>query len=191
MLAGLNSLLGFLGWQDCRVRNVRVQRRIYCAEERELTKAEYLRLLEAARRDRRLYLLLETICGTGIRVSELAYFTVEAVAQGEIAVRCKNKTRSILIPGRLRKSLLAYARQSGIASGPVFRTPERKGDGPQRRLGADEGAVCARPRQKNEGFSTQPAQAVCAHVLTRSKRILPNWPTSSGTAASTPRASIS
>ena len=65
MLAGLNSLLGFLGWQDCRVRNVRVQRRIYCAEERELTKAEYLRLLEAARRDRRLYLLLETICGTG------------------------------------------------------------------------------------------------------------------------------
>lgn len=122
MLAGLNSLFGFLGWQDCRVRNVRVQRRIYCAEERELTKAEYLRLLEAARRDRRLYLLLETICGTGIRVSELAYFTVEAVAQGEIAVRCKNKTRSILIPGRLRKSLLAYARQSGIASGPVFRT---------------------------------------------------------------------
>lgn len=80
------------------MRNVRVQRRIYCAEERELTKAEYLRLLEAARRDRRLYLLLETICGTGIRVSELAYFTVEAVAQGEIAVRCKNKTRSILIP---------------------------------------------------------------------------------------------
>lgn len=122
MLAGLNSLFGFLGCQDCRVRNVRVQRRIYCAEERELTKAEYLRLLEAARRDRRLYLLLETICGTGIRVSELAYFTVEAVAQGEIAVRCKNKTRSILIPGRLRKSLLAYARQSGIASGPVFRT---------------------------------------------------------------------
>lgn len=154
MLAGLNSLLGFLGWQDCRVRNVRVQRRIYCAEERELTKAEYLRLLEAARRDRRLYLLLETICGTGIRVSELAYFTVEAVAQGEIAVRCKNKTRSILIPGRLRKSLLAYARQSGIASGPVFRTRSGRA--------MDRGGVWAQMK------------ALCAPARVRKTKVFPH-----------------
>ena len=105
MLAGLNSLLEFLGWQDCRVRSIRQQRRIYCAEEKELTKAEYLRLLAAASRRPRLRLVLETICGTGIRVSELRFFTVEAVRSGEISVSCKNKTRTILLPGKLRRCL--------------------------------------------------------------------------------------
>ena len=122
MLASVNSLLKFLGWEDCRVRYLRTQRKMYCPEEKELTKAEYLRLLEAARQKPRLFLVLETICATGIRISELRYFTVEAVNSGEITVKCKNKTRSILVPGKLRKKLMAYTKKNHIGSGVIFRT---------------------------------------------------------------------
>ena len=126
MLASLNSLLDFLGWQDCKVKNLKTQRQTYCAEEKELTKAEYLRLLTAAEHRPQLRLILETICGTGIRVSELRFFTVEAVKCGEIAVRCKSKTRTILLPGKLRKLLLDYAKKSGIPSGVIFITRNGK-----------------------------------------------------------------
>ena len=91
---------------DCKVKNLRCQRRTYCSEEKELTKAEYLRLLEAAKKNKRLHLILQTICGTGIRISELKYFTVEAVRKGEIVVRCKSKIRTILIPSKLKKLLI-------------------------------------------------------------------------------------
>ena len=120
MLASVNSFLGYLGWHDCKVKNIRLQRQTYCAEEKELTKAEYLRLLEASRKNDQLNLALQTICGTGIRVSELRYFTVEAVRQGEITVNCKSKTRTILVPGKLRKLLLNYAKQKHITTGAVF-----------------------------------------------------------------------
>ena len=120
MLASVNSLLGFLGWHDCKVKNIRIQRQTYCAEEQELTKAEYLRLLEASQNNKQLYLVLQTICGTGIRVSELRYFTVEAVRCGEITVNCKSKTRTILIPGKLSKLLLNYAKQKRITTGEIF-----------------------------------------------------------------------
>ena len=121
-LAALMSFFHFLGWQDCRVKNIRLQRQTFQSENRELTKGEYLRLLQAAKRNPRLCLLLETICATGIRVSELQYFTVEAVSVGTITVRCKGKTRNIFIPGKLRKRLLAFARQKKITSGALFRT---------------------------------------------------------------------
>lgn len=120
MLASVNSFLGFLGWYDCKVKNIRLQRQTYCAEEKELTKAEYLRLLEASRKNEQLNLVLQTICGTGIRVSELRYFTVEAVRHGEITVNCKSKTRTILVPGKLRKLLLNYAKQKHITAGAIF-----------------------------------------------------------------------
>ena len=120
MLASVNSFLGFLGWHDCKVKNIRLQRQTYCAEEKELTKAEYLRLLEASKMNAQLNLVLQTICGTGIRVSELRYFTVEAVRRGEITVSCKNKTRTILVPGKLRKLQLHYARQKHITTGAIF-----------------------------------------------------------------------
>lgn len=120
MLASVNSFLGFLGWHDCRVKHIRLQHQTYCAEERELTKAEYLRLLEASRKNEQLNLVLQTICGTGIRVSELQYFTVEAVQHGEITVSCKSKTRTILVPGKLRKLLLHYAKQKYITTGAIF-----------------------------------------------------------------------
>ena len=120
MLASLNSLLNFLGWQDCKVKNLKTQRQAYCPEEKELTKEEYLRLLKAAEGQPQLKLIMETICGTGIRVSELKFFTVETVRSGQIEISCKGKIRKILIPGKLRKLLLAYAKRRGIREGTIF-----------------------------------------------------------------------
>ena len=120
MLASLNSFLCFMGWHECRVKNIRLQHQTYCAEDKELTKAEYLRMLEASRKNEQLNLVIQTICGTGIRVSELRYFTVEAVRSGEITVSCKSKTRTILVPGKLKKLLLNYARKKRITTGTIF-----------------------------------------------------------------------
>lgn len=120
MIASINSLLDFLGMGICKVKNIRLQRQTYCAEDKELTKGEYLRLLEAFKKNEQLHLVLQTICGTGIRVSELRYFTVEAVQQGEITVSCENKTRTILVPGKLRKMLWNYAERQKITAGAIF-----------------------------------------------------------------------
>lgn len=120
MLASLNSLLDYMGWEDCKVKTLRCQRKTYCTEDKELTKAEYMRLLDASQKQEKLNLVMQTICGTGIRVSELKYFTVEAVRSGEVSVRCKNKTRTILVPGKLKKLLLNYAKRKNITEGPVF-----------------------------------------------------------------------
>jgi len=122
MLVSLNSLLQFLGWSDCRVKTLRCQRQTYCPEEKELTKTEYLRLLEASKNQEQLNLVFQTICSTGIRVSELKFFTFEAVRRGTVTVLCKNKTRTILVPGKLKKLLLQYARKKGITTGAVFIT---------------------------------------------------------------------
>ena len=126
MLASINSYFSFLGREDCRLRNLRCQQQIYCPEENELTKQEYIRLLRAARSNRKLYLILQTICATGIRVSELPYFTVEALHAGSITVRCKSKSRTVLVPGKLKSQLLAYGKEMGIVSGPVFVSREGK-----------------------------------------------------------------
>ena len=120
MLSSVNSLMDFLGWSDCKVKTIRMQHQTYCTEEKELTKAEYLRLLDASKDNRQLNIVLQTICSTGIRVSELQYFSVEAVRSGEITVSCKGKTRTILVPGKLKKLLLDYAKNKSIFSGPIF-----------------------------------------------------------------------
>lgn len=123
-LAALNGFFVFLGKGDLRLKLLKIQRRSYSSVERELSKAEYLRLVRTAERqdDVRLSLLLQTICGTGIRVSELRYITEEAVRRGEAHIRAKGKNRTILLPQKLRKSLGKYTRREGIASGPVFVT---------------------------------------------------------------------
>ena len=126
MLASLNSFFAFLGWSDLRAKSIKLQRQIYSREEKELSKAEYLRLLDAAAKQPRLQLILKTICATGIRVSELKFFTLEAVRQGEITVNCKGKTRTILLPGNLRKLLIRYAEKTGITSGVIFCTRSGK-----------------------------------------------------------------
>ncbi len=120
MLASLNSLFAFLGWTDCKVKSLKQQKQIYCPEDKELTKEEYFRLLEASRKNVQLQLIMQTICSTGIRVSELRFFTVEAVKQGEVIVNCKGKIRTILLPNNLRKKLLEYARKKRISGGAVF-----------------------------------------------------------------------
>lgn len=128
MLASLNSLFAFLGWHDLRVKSLKLQRQLYCPEEKELTKAEYLRLCRAAERlqNQRLCLILQTICSTGIRVSELQFITVEAVKCGEAIVRCKGKTRAVFLVKGLRQKLLRYAASHGIKSGPIFLTRRSK-----------------------------------------------------------------
>lgn len=125
-LASINSLLMFFGRQDCKVKSLKLQRETYSSEEKELTKAEYPRLLQAAKNNPRLHLIIETICGTGIRVSELKYFTVEGVQNGTVTVNCKGKTRRILVPSKLRKLLLRYAKLNKINEDIIFRTRSGK-----------------------------------------------------------------
>jgi len=125
-LASLSSLFCFLGWNDLRVKNLKLQRQTYIDEDRELTKTDYYKLLRAAENNKRLYLIIETICSTGIRVSELQYFTVEAIRQELVTVNCKSKTRTIFIPTKLKKSLLCYAKTNRIFSGIIFRTRSGK-----------------------------------------------------------------
>ena len=120
MLASVNSMLIFLEMPSCRVKNIRTQRQTYCTEEKELTRKEYLRLVNASRNNEQLNLILQTICSTGIRVSELRSFTVEAVRRGEIRIDCKGKNRTILVPGKLKGLILNYAKRRNISSGGVF-----------------------------------------------------------------------
>lgn len=126
MLVAANCFLSFMGWYELRVKTMNCQRETYCEADRELTKSEYLRLVKAAEGNRRLQLILETICATGIRVSELQYFTVEAVRRGRVTITLKNKTRNILVPGSLKKLLLNYCRERKITNGAVFCTKSGK-----------------------------------------------------------------
>ena len=128
MLAALNSFFRFLGWYDLCVKQFKVQKEAYCSEEKELTKAEYTALVRTAeqKKNERLSLVVQTICGTGIRVSELQSITVEAVRKGEAIVSCKGKTRKIFIVSALRKKLLRYATEQNINSGIIFVTKSGK-----------------------------------------------------------------
>lgn len=123
-VAALNKLFSFLGLEGCRLKAVKQQRRIFRDEARELTENEYRRLLAAARRrgNERLLLLMETVCSTGIRISELRFFTVESAKRGRVEVDNKGKRRTVFLPGKLQTLLLRYARKRGIAEGPVFVT---------------------------------------------------------------------
>ena len=123
-LTALDRLLAFLGWEDCRVKHLRVQRQLFRDSARELSREEYARLVETARRlgRSRLSLLMETICATGIRVSEVRYITAEAVREGRTEIALKGKIRTILLPGKLCRKLEKYARQKKITSGELFLT---------------------------------------------------------------------
>ncbi len=124
MLASINSFFSLFGWNDLKVKSLKLQQQVFCPEEKELTKEEYTRLCRTAERryNERLNLILQTICGTGIRVSELQYITVEAVKHGEAVVNCKAKTRSVFIVKELRQKLLRYAAEQNIKSGMIFVT---------------------------------------------------------------------
>ena len=144
-ISAVNKFFAFLGWADCRVKYLKIQRRMFRNTERELTKDEYSRLVETAQclGRERLALLIETVCATGIRVSEVRYITIEAVHSGRADIALKGKIRTILLPGKLCRKLLKYARKKKIASGEIFLT--RSGRSLSRRqIWAEMKAICAR-----------------------------------------------
>lgn len=123
MIAALNRFFRFCGWHELCVKQFKVQKRAFCPAEKELTKEEYRRLVgSAGKRSGRLALLIQTICATGIRVSELEHITVEAARSGQAVVSCKGKTRTVFIVSALQKKLLRYAKEQRITSGSVFIT---------------------------------------------------------------------
>lgn len=128
MIASLNSFLRFVKMDKCCIKQFKIQRKIYCSEEKELSREEYFRLVNTAKAkgNERLGLVIETICATGIRVSELQYITAEAAHHGEATVTCKGKTRTIFIPNRLQKKLLRYIKKQRIISGAIFVTRSGK-----------------------------------------------------------------
>ena len=143
MLAALNGLFKYLGCADCRGKFIKIQRRLYRNPERELTRNEYARLVTAARSQgkERLVLLMEAICATGIRVSEVKHLTVEAARSGRAEVALKGKIRTILIPRKLARKLLNYARKNKTASGEIFLTGSGKPLS-RRQISAEMKALC-------------------------------------------------
>ncbi len=127
-LAALNGFFHFQGWADCRARFLKIQRRLFRDSRQELTRAEYEQLVAAAEEsgEHGLALLMETICATGIRVGEVRYITVEAAREGKTEIALKGKIRTILLPSKLCRKLLAFAAQQKTASGAIFRTESGK-----------------------------------------------------------------
>ena len=125
MLVAVNAFLDFIGMSECKVKQLKIQRQLFANEEKELSREEFRRLVSAAEGSR-ISAVIQTICGTGIRVSELKYITVEAVQRGKATVNCKNKTRVIFIPLQIKKMLKAYIKKTGISAGSVFVTRSGK-----------------------------------------------------------------
>ena len=124
MLSSVNALFEFLNRHDLKVKTIKMQRSVYCPEDKELTRAEYQRLCAAAKmkKNNRLELIIETVCSTGIRIGELKYITVESAKRGEAVVTLKGKTRYVFIPKELKRKLLRYASEQNIKSGMIFVT---------------------------------------------------------------------
>ena len=124
MISSLNGFFVYLGWEECKVKLLKIQRRTFRDQDRDLSRAEYGRLLESAGKygNPRLVLLLETICATGIRVSEVKYITIEAIQRRRADISLKGKIRTILLPGKLCKKLRDYAKKRKIKSGEIFIT---------------------------------------------------------------------
>ena len=123
-LSSLNSFFNFMEWYDLRVKNLKIQKQVFASTDKELTKSEYNRLLQAAKQNKneRLFLLIQTICSTGIRVSEVRYVTVEAISRGTASITCKGKQRQVFLPKQLCQILKEYIKKQKIKSGAVFVT---------------------------------------------------------------------
>ena len=146
-LSALNGLFGFLGWDDRRIKFLKLQKKVFRETDRELTREEYRRLLETARCRylNWLELLMETICSTGIRVSEVKYITAEALRAGRADISLKGKIRTVLLPGKLCRKLQKYAKKQKITSGEVFLTRSGKGVS-RRQIWAEMKALCKQAR---------------------------------------------
>ena len=128
ILSSLNSFFSYNEWYDLKVKTLKIQRQIFASKDKELTKAEYERLLVAAKqkKNQRLYYLMQTICATGIRVSELKAITVSAVKCGQATINCKGKMRIVILPKQLCKMLKDYIKENNIKSGSVFVSKNEK-----------------------------------------------------------------
>ena len=157
MVSAVNRYLGYIRRPGCRVKHLRVQRRVFRAPERDLTRDEYGRLLDAA--PERLALIMETICSTGIRVSELRCITAEAVGAGRAEIRLKGKVRTILLPGKLCRQLRKYAKKQKIASGEIFLTRSGRPI-PEAGMGGNEGGVQKSGGGPPQGVPSQPPAPV-------------------------------
>ncbi len=121
-ISSLNSFFAFMGWHNIRIKALKIQRQMFLSKDKELTKAEYGRILTAARdkKNQRLYYLIQTIASTGIRVSELRYITTSAVYSGQAVINCKGKMRIVILPKELCQMLKRYIRESNIKNGSIF-----------------------------------------------------------------------
>ncbi len=142
-LSALNRFFKFMRWPECRIKYLKIQRKLFRGTEKELTKEEYMRLLESAKSlgKARLSLLIETICATGIRVSEVRYITAEAIQAGRADISLKGKIRTILLPGKLCRKLQKYAKKQKITSGEIFLTRSGKGIS-RRQIWAEMKTLC-------------------------------------------------
>lgn len=124
MLAAVNGYVKYMGWVELIVKPLKIQKSLFLEEEKELTREEYVRLVKAAQRkeNERLALVIQTICATGIRVSELKFITVEAVQSGRTEICNKGKRRIVFLPEGLRKLLRKYIRNQKKTAGAVFTT---------------------------------------------------------------------
>ena len=143
ILSAINKLLSFVGWSELKVKYLRIQRQLFRNYNRELTQAEYMKMLNKAQElgRERLSLIMQTICATGIRVSEVKYITVEAIKTGRAEIFLKGKIRTILLTGKLCKKLLRYAKGQKISSGEVFLTRSGRGLG-RKQIWAEMKALC-------------------------------------------------
>ena len=128
MLSSINSLFDFLEWNELKVKNIKIQHQIFSPEEKELRQEDFRKLVQSAERKKndRLSMIIQTIGGTGIRISELSSFTVEAVKIGTVIITCKGKNRKVLIIKKLREKLLLYAKRHNITHGQIFLTKSGK-----------------------------------------------------------------
>lgn len=128
MLSSINAFFVFMGWYESKIKTLKIQRRIFADESKELSKVEYERLLIAAKdkKNERLYYLMQTIASTGLRVSEIKYVTCEAVRQGQAIINCEGKVRQIFLPKKLCQMLRKYIKSRNIKSGSVFITRSGK-----------------------------------------------------------------
>ena len=143
ILSAINKLLSFVGWSELKVKYLRIQRQLFRNYNRELTQAEYMKMLNKAQElgRERLSLIMQTICATGIRVSEVKYITVEAIKTGRAEIFLKGKIRTILLTGKLCKKLLRYAKGQKITSGEIFLTRSGRGLG-RKQIWAEMKALC-------------------------------------------------
>ncbi len=128
VLSSLNCFFAYNGWHELKIKMLKIQKQVFAERSKELTKAEYERLLVAAKekKNERLYYLMQTICSSGIRVSELSAITVDALKNCRANINCKGKMRVVILPKALCKMLLGYANRQKITSGPVFITKTGK-----------------------------------------------------------------